>query len=621
MASGFWKSNEKVVMTLLLLILAPTFAASGVMYWWFTDGRQMKTKVYALYGGEISIQDLNLTKERVEKQLTVRAMRLYGPFGSYRGVSDQRALDTLKLEHLADELGLQVGETQAQQALRAAALDVLTWYQILRDRGWTPKTPQPLDYEEMREVYNSTRNDTVFNADEYVYAVTSGVLGAEMSVQSFEAAVIAATRTSIVPQLVQGIAVAPQAEVYNEFAAQRGTRTIEYVQVKSTRYEEQAALLVDEDYLRQVFDENPQRYKSDAAARLTVAKAVRENFIDPGYEPSLDEITAAYERDKATKYRQYRAPDWEKPEDYDPEVDDFKPLVDVLPAVEKTLKDARALAAEEELFATALAKAAELREAGTPFTLEELFDEGTAGTLVFEELDWFTRLESYQIDQRFRNPAEMGLLFNDADPARVGEISSTPVPNVTGSFIYRIEGLEPPGQKTFEEAVADVTTEAERRKASDLTAEYLAEAVGKIRAGEITFEEWASNENYTVHAPEESLARFDGSKLRIDDRPVPYANTMLNGVFDQTTAVGDITDPIVPAAGKELYLARLTGITGPPMDNWALESFSISMRVQQAHGASVNDQFDVRVNEAANLIPLFAVEEPAPPEEGIDEES
>ena len=46
-----------------------------------------------------------------------------------------------------------------------------------------------------------------------------------------------------------------------------------------------------------------------------------------------------------------------------------------------------------------------------------------------------------------------------------------------------------------------------------------------------------------------------------------------------------------------------------------------SMRVQQAHGAAVNDQFDVRVNEAANLIPLFAVEEPAPPEEGIDEES
>ena len=33
-----------------------------------------------------------------------------------------------------------------------------------------------------------------------------------------------------------------------------------------------------------------------------------------------------------------------------------------------------------------------------------------------------------------------------------------------------------------------------------------------------------------------------------------------------------------------------------------------SMRVQQAHGAAVNDQFDVRVNEAANLIPLFAVE-------------
>ena len=43
MSTGFFKSNEKVIMTLLLLILAPTFAATGLVESFFSGGNREPT--------------------------------------------------------------------------------------------------------------------------------------------------------------------------------------------------------------------------------------------------------------------------------------------------------------------------------------------------------------------------------------------------------------------------------------------------------------------------------------------------------------------------------------------------------------------------------------------------
>ena len=61
MSTGFFKSNEKVIMTLLLLILAPTFAATGLVESFFSGGNP---NYYVVFGENIDAETFLKNRSR-----------------------------------------------------------------------------------------------------------------------------------------------------------------------------------------------------------------------------------------------------------------------------------------------------------------------------------------------------------------------------------------------------------------------------------------------------------------------------------------------------------------------------------------------------------------------------
>lgn len=619
MSAGFWKRNEKIIMTLLLLVLAPAFAFTGIMTWWLTQGRQEGQAVYRIHGDKYTLRDFNHARDELARRNQVSLMRQYGPFAfppyNRTGATEDATLSYLMRRGEIDQLGIQVAEQAKQKALREAALDVLTWYRVMRDRDWIVGVPT-----EALEAFNALRPAAKVNLDEYVRAVKelptklSGRSAVPMNVEDFEHAVLESARDQSYLSLVTDLAIVTEREMYEEFKQDRQKRDFEYISVSSLQFEEQATEEIDEEYLRGVYEQAPQMYRKDASFQLLVAKADRDKFADPDYEPELAEIEAQYEKDKGTRYR-IRHPDgWEPPENYDPEIDDYRNLADVFASVVTTLRDNRASEAESEVLSAAIEQANELIAAGTEWNLEDLFDDATKEKIIFDDLGWVTRANLGKLSFDYQNYAILNGLFSNLDPNRIGEISRAAVANRNGDYIFKIVGFEPQSTKSFEDAIADVQTNAEKQKRKEICEDYLTEWVQKIRDDEeVTLESFAADENYTVQSSEEPLGRNEGSKLLSEGQRVLAGYQLVQALFADTNQVGEVTNPVMSPADDSLYIAKLKDIAPPDMAQWDLARPGLESRVRSQRQAALGNEFISKLEEKADVRELFErIQEPVP---------
>ncbi len=597
MSAGFWKRNEKVVMTLLLLVLAPAFGLTGIMTLVMSQGQQEGIEIYEIFGEKITVKELKIAQESLASQKVAGALRSVGPFGfppwqRSIGAGERETLDYMIQLHQIDSLGLRPAGTQKQDALRDAALDVLTWYRVMEDRNWSA-VPQ-----DAYAAFTAERENAAFNPDEYRQALMSGKMGIKLTVENFEKAILETARGSLLNTAVGEIAVASEKEMYDEYSAQRKKASVDFVQVSSDRFMDEARGLIDETFLREVYDANSSQYRKSAAFTLTVAKADRGKFTDPDFQPTLEQITARFDADKATRYRVPRAPDWVAPEGHNPEVDDYRDLTIVFTQVEAAVKDSHAQEREKVVLGAAIQKAAELREAGTEFALVDLFSAEDQEKIIFDTLDWFTAADLNAMDFKYRNFAVLRGLFSDPSPDRIGEVSAEPVPVQNGDYIYMIAGVEGPRTESFEEAIAKVTTNAERQKAKELANAFLAEWSNKIRdEEETTFETFAANENYTVHSSPEPLDRNSGFKLKINDRQVVAGRNLMQQVFDESLEPGGVTTPVEFQFDDNLYLAKLTEVIPPTMDQWLAAKPGLEQAVLRRHQTSIIARYQARLDE------------------------
>ena len=68
MSTGFFKRNERVVMTLLLILIAPTFAATGLISWW--AGNAAAVASYEINGETVSSETF-LIKSSATNQIVM----------------------------------------------------------------------------------------------------------------------------------------------------------------------------------------------------------------------------------------------------------------------------------------------------------------------------------------------------------------------------------------------------------------------------------------------------------------------------------------------------------------------------------------------------------------------
>ena len=78
MSTGFFKRNEKVMLTLLLLFIAPTFAATGMFAWW---ARNSTTEArYEINGETISAPTFLEKRMELSETLWLQSVRRFGPY-------------------------------------------------------------------------------------------------------------------------------------------------------------------------------------------------------------------------------------------------------------------------------------------------------------------------------------------------------------------------------------------------------------------------------------------------------------------------------------------------------------------------------------------------------------
>jgi len=609
MSAGFLKRNEKVLMTLLLLVLAPMFAFTGIMTWWFTQGRQLGKGVYRIHGRTYSSKEFAERGEELSRIRRVNAARSFGPYFDARrsGATELNTLDYLVQLHQLDELGLRVAGGQEQEALRDAALDLLTWYRVMQDRNWLASG------QDAQMAYFAEREGAKFNKDEYRRAIAEPRLQLDLSVHDFEQAVLAGERLGLLSEIVEGIATVSEKELYDEYCLDRQKRHFDYVQVSSDRFLDAAREQVDEAFIRSVYDENPAVYRKEAAFDLRIARALRPKFVDPDFDPELTAIEERYQRDRATRYKVFRPADWVAPEGHDPE-SDFRPLPEVFEMVVQTLREDDAQSREQEFLRAAIARSKELAASGSSWGIEDLFAPEDQEKVVFQDSGWFQRKDVNTLPAEIRNAAVLNGLFTTIDPGVIGEMGSDPVAVQSGSYIYRIQGVETARPQTFEEAVAKVTEDAERRKARELTTAHLEGWVTRIRAEpETTLKTIADSENTTVHTTETPLALFEGFQLRIDGKQVLAGSQLVQALFRECNAAGDVTAPVAAANDTGVYVAELREIVLPDMSQWETARPGLEGKVRNRRGMAIRSQFGVESERRAEITRLFEVRDEANP--------
>lgn len=608
MAAGFFKRNEKVLMTLLLLVLAPAFAFTGIMTWYLTQGRYEGKAKYEIGGRKYSWAEIDEIRDELSDQVRVNAARSFGPFFDRRRAlaTEGGTLEYILQREEVDQLGLRLAEGQQQEALREAALDVLTWFRVNEDREWLGT------FQEVSAAFQAERPNARFNPDEYVRAVNSDEMKLSMSVERFERAVRASARLMQLSEIVGELAVATEKEMYDEYVESRQKRGFDYVAVSSDRFLEDARAQVDEAFLRDLYDSAPAQYRKPAAFQLQVAKAIRSSFIDNDWEPTIEEVQARYEQDKATRYRIARPADWTPPEGHTPE-DDFRDITEVFESVVNSLRTDRAAEVEREVLQAGIEKAEELRATGDEWALEDAFPEEVREKIQFDTVDWFERTDLNAIPFDYRNGAVLGGLFIDPNPARVGEVGTEVVAVRTGDYIYKISGVEEPRAMTFEEAHPDITEKAEREKAKELTAEFLEGWVERIRTEEeTTLQTFAEEENYTVRSSENPLGRFEGYLLRIDGQQVRGGSALVQQLFADCDGPGDITEPVISPVDDSVYVAALTEIAPPEMDQWVVTRTALENQVLSRRRNAIFSRFQTGLEIRAQVTPLYEVEEEVP---------
>ena len=596
MSEGFWKRNEKIIMTGLLLVLAPAFAFTTIMTWWLTEGRQQGMTIATMRGEKVSNKDYIVAREELVEILVAQQLRGLGPIGfppysRVPGAGEQMVQNYIVGRAEADRMGIEITGAQKQEVLRQAAKEVVTWYRVMRDRNWVNLDTTPGGRQEAYTAWASQVETANINLDEYRDALMSGKFGTKVSVENFEAAVLAGARLQLIPNAVMGLAYASEKEIYDTFNDQNQKRSLEFIQVSSDRFMEDARAAIDQAYLEEVYNANVNLYRKSSAFTIRVAKADRTKFEDPNFEPTLEQVQARYEADKETRYKIFRTPDWVPPEGYNPETDAYRDLIDVFTAVEKSVKDSFAQEEEAKVLNAALAKAKQLDAEGTEFTLEDLFPEQERERIIFDTIDWFTTVDLNGMDQKFRNPAKLRTLFSDPSADRVGEMSTEIIPVSNGDYVYRIAGVEGPRVESLEEAIDKVTRNAERKKAKELTSDFLAEWSTKISSGEESLESFAAAENYTIHASDEPLDRISGFKLKVDDRQVTAGRNVVQALFDETVEIGEVTSPVVYDFDDNVYIARLTEILPADMATWETRRPGIENQVLNNRRTSLSSRY------------------------------
>ncbi len=595
MAKGFFKDNEKVLMTMLLLFIAPTFAFTGLASWWFGYGGG--NAAYEIFGERVSYADVLEKRTELANSSWLQGVLNYGYLGGQqrRGANTENVLQAFMFDHEIEELDLELSDLEVQEVLRNAAISMIAWHQVFKNSGQFATLQDDLTQ------FNNIRLTTVFHSERYRQAILDPAMELGISVQEFESGVIRFRRRAKLIELVTSAAVVTEKEVYDGYLDQQQKRTFDIVSIGDQQFSEAALEEMDEEYFRKVYEDSPDDYKSPTRIQLEVARLVLASLRDDDYQPSSEEIEEYYEENKDL-WKIPRPLNYVPPEDAQPE-DDFRPITDVFEGIISRIRQDQAKEKEGEFLESALAAGKAHNAAGESFEMADLFGEASEFVEILTTGP-FGNTEYSKLEQWMRNAAHLSPLFTDLrlDPNsfKPGTMSRAIVPGNQGGFIYRFVEIFPEAKMDFEEAKVMVFDDAQKVKAKELATEFVQEWIDSAPEGEtLTLESFAADQNLTVFTSE-PVGRNEGYKLRIDTKaPLAQQEILLDGFLLEED--GQLAGPVTNDRDPNVYVMSLKSIDSPDMVLYQAFRTSIEARIRREKQQVILDQYRADLSRKANI--------------------
>ncbi len=629
MSTGFFKSNEKVIMTLLLLILAPTFAATGLVESFFGSGNP---DYYVVFGENIDAETFLKNRRSISEGLWTSSFRRFGPYSNRSRYGSARADDVLGqmvLNHDRLARGLEPSEERKREEVRNAALDLIAWYRFMEQVGWTP----PVTYQEAFPEWSAIRNDPnlSFKTVDYDAAFNDVRFGLAkrserdtdrpVTKKDFEEAVVRNLRIQQLYEAVVGSIAVSEEEIYNDFLATYEKRILEVVQIPADSFIEEARESVTVEDFEQYFNDNSEEFLLENRLSVEVARVNRNNLISSvNYEPTAEEIEAKYAEDRDILYRIRRPEGYVPPEDASPE-DEYRPLPEVFERVVRSIQQAKAQEQEAELLQSALDALINFRSQGETVELKQVFPEGLE-YVEFSEVEPFTQRELGTLDATLRNPAAYSEFFvrerNTPGSVMPGDLYEAIATNSQGNFIIRVREMMPKRPMTYDEALEDVIKATEENKAKALASTAVEGWVSQIAEGSATLQSTAEENNYTVNSLE-PLTRTQSFNVRINGNTVPAARDLLTSAFD-IQEVGTVIGPVVSDLDKAVYMVRIQGMGDAVLELFETLKDTIEIRLINQKRTALWEEYRANLMAEADIQQFLNDEETASTEDSTEDE-
>ncbi|OUU20116.1 MAG: hypothetical protein CBC13_11560 [Planctomycetia bacterium TMED53] len=624
MSTGFFKSNEKVIMTLLLLILAPTFAATGLVESFFTAAN---SEAYVVFGETVDVDTFVKTRRSLSEALWVNNIRRFGPYAAnnlrrFQSATVDDVLRHMVFVHDLNERGIEPSMERKKEEIREAALDLIAWHKTMEQAGWTGT------YQDRFPDYNALRTDPNFRFTRAEYEAVFkdenfGLFNKSLTIGEFEDCVIRNLRTQELLDVVTSSVAVSEQEVFNDFSATYEKRILDIVQVPGETYIDEARDSVTIEDFENHYNENSEDFVLQNRLSVEVARVNRNNLIASiEYEPTVEEIEAKYAEDRDILYRIRRPEGYVPPEDGSPE-DEYRPLPEVFERVVRSIKQAKAQELEGELLQSALDALKEFRAQGEEVELSQVFPENLEYVEI-TEVEPFTQRELSQVDAPLRNPAAYSDFFTRErlTPGSVvpGDLYESIATNSQGNFIIRVKEMLPQRQMTYDEAVEDVIKATEEAKAKSLAAAAVEGWVSEISAedSEASLQSVAEDNNFTVNTLE-PLTRTQSFNVRINGNSVPSARDLLTEAFD-IQEVGGVIGPVTSDNDKAVYMVRLGGMGDADIELFETLKETTERRLLLDKQRALLDAYEAELMTRANIQQFLEEGESVSREELLNQE-
>jgi len=596
-------------MTLLLILIAPTFAATGLVSWW--AGNSAAVASYEINGETVSTDKFVETRRKLSKSLWLQSVRRFGVFTAqsdrFRLAKVPDVLKQLVFEDEIARLGIEPSDQSKTEAVKEAVLDITTWYRVMELSGWTGT------YLERAPDFNSMRPIARLDMATYTEALKSTNFGIKMSKKEFEETIINSLRIQELVRSVVNAAVVTEKEIFDEYSTQNERRVLDLIQVPIEIYMEEARELVTPDDIEATYNENPERFVLQNRLSVEVARVDRAALQRlTSYEPSAEEVEARYEKDKDTLWRIRRPENYVAPEGATPE-DNYRPLIDVFDAVVRAVTRDQAAVEEARLLQEALDQLNAMRDLGESVPMEQAFPEGLE-YIQIRQISPFLQREVSLLDNEVKNPAAYATFFlqERALPGSVqpGDLYDSIAENSQGRFIIRVIEMLPERTMTFDEAIEDALKVAEETQAKKLMVDGIEVSLQRVREEEVTLEEVAQDLNLTIH-PMEPMSRSQSFNLKIDNSVIDARVAVIADAF-MIEKKGEVVGPVTSDTATSGYVIRLKGIEPPDMELFDALRTGTESRLLRAKQQALLDAYELDRMAAAD-IKIFQDEGPAVP--------